>query len=127
MTKKQKLNLEQISNYQDQNLHSNYQNNSQSNQSSGLSLSPNQDSFKEQIIAGLKSGKGLTGKDGIFSGMVKEVLETMLTEELNQHLVGERKNFGSGFDNRRNGYNSKTIKPRSVIKTEIYAVISWYR
>ena len=98
MTKKQKLNLEQTSNYQDQNLHQNFQNNL------------NQDSFKEQIIAGLKSGKGLTGKDGIFSGKVKEVLEVMLAEELNQHLGVEKKNLGSGFDNRRNGYNSKTIK-----------------
>jgi len=27
-------------------------------------------------------------------------------------LTGERKNLGSGFDNRRNGYNSKTIKTK---------------
>ena len=69
MTRKRNLNLDQISNYQDQNLNSDSPNN------------PNYDSFKEQIIAGLKSGKGLTGKDGIFSGMVKDVLETMLSEE----------------------------------------------
>jgi putative transposase len=101
MTRKLKLNLEQISNYQDQN---NQQNNFQENL--------NQDSFKEQIIAGLKSGKGLTGKGGIFSGMVKEALETILAEELNQHLTGERQNLGNGFDNRRNGHNSKTIKTK---------------
>jgi transposase-like protein len=101
MTRKLKLNLEQISNYQDQN---NQQNNFQENS--------NQDSFKEQIIAGLKSGKGLTGKGGIFSGMVKEALETILAEELNQHLTGERQNLGNGFDNRRNGHNSKTIKTK---------------
>ena len=41
MTRKRNLNLEQTSNYQDQNLHQNFQNNL------------NQDSFKEQIIAGL--------------------------------------------------------------------------
>ena len=105
MTKKQKLNLEQISNYQDQNLHQNFQNNNFQN-------NLNQDSFKDQIIAGLKSGKGLTGKDGIFSGMVKEVLETMLAEELNQHLGAERKNLGNDFNNRKNGYNSKTIKTK---------------
>lgn len=120
MTKKRNLNLEQISNYQDQNLHSNYQtqysnnlqHNQPNNQQNSFQNNPNQDSFKEQIIAGLKSGKGLTGKDGIFSGMVKEVLETMLAEELNQHLTGERKNLGNDFDNRRNGYNSKTIKTK---------------
>lgn len=27
-------------------------------------------------------------------------------------MTGERKNLGSGFDNRRNGYNSKTIKTK---------------
>ena len=32
-----------------------------------LKTLPNYDSFKEKIIAGFKSGKGLTGKDGIFS------------------------------------------------------------
>ena len=100
MTKKRNLNLEKTSNYQDQNLHQNFQNN------------PNQDSFKEQIIAGLRSGKGLTGKDGIFSGMVKDVLETMLSEELNQHLSSEQKDLGSNFDNRKNGYNSKTVKTK---------------
>ena len=100
MTKKRNLNLEQTSNYQDPNLHQNFQNN------------PNQDSFKEQIIAGLRSGKGLTGKDGIFSGMVKDVLETMLSEELNQHLSSEQKDLGSNFDNRKNGYNSKTVKTK---------------
>ena len=100
MTKKRNLNLEQISNYQDQNLQSDSQN------------YPNYDSFKEQIIAGLRSGKGLTGKDEIFSGMVKDVLETMLSEELNQHLSSQRKDLGSNFDNRKNGYNSKTVKTK---------------
>jgi putative transposase len=100
MIKKQKLHLEQTSDYQDQNLRQNFQNNL------------NQDSFKEQIIAGLKSGKGLTGKGGIFSGMVKEVLETMLAEELNRHLIEERRNLGNDFNSRKNGYNSKILKTR---------------
>ena len=54
----------------------------------------------------------MTGKDGIFSGMVKDVLETMLSEELNQHLSSKRKDLGSNFDNRKNGYNSKTVKTK---------------
>lgn len=101
MTRKRNLNLDQISDYQDQNLPSDSQNNPR-----------NYDSFKEQIIAGLKSGKGLTGKDGIFSGMVKDVLETMLSEELSQYLDGERKGQNSDFNNRKNGYNSKTVKTK---------------
>jgi transposase-like protein len=44
--------------------------------------------------------------------MVKEVLETMLAEELNQHLTQEKSNLGGEFNNRRNGYNSKTIKTK---------------
>ena len=43
--------------------------------------------------------KLLAGKDGIFSGIVKDVLETMLSEELNQHLSSEQKDLGSNFDN----------------------------
>ena len=39
--------------------------------------------------------------------MVKELLETMLADELNQHLTEERKNLGNNFNNRKNGYNSK--------------------
>ena len=44
--------------------------------------------------------------------MVKDVLETMLSEELNQHLSSEQKDLGSNFDNRKNGYNSKTVKTK---------------
>jgi transposase-like protein len=43
----------------------------------------------------------LTGKGGIFSGIVKEALETMLAEELDQHLTEERKNLGNDFNNRK--------------------------
>lgn len=67
------------------------------------------DSLKEQIVSGLKSGKGLTGKDGIFSDLVKDALETMLSEELDQHLQQEKES-DKKFGNRRNGYNSKTVK-----------------
>ncbi len=73
------------------------------------------DSFKRQAIEKIYQGKPLTGKDGVFTDMIKEILETALSEELNQHLNQERKEsleFGDEFDNRRNGYNSKTIKTK---------------
>lgn len=102
---------------------------------------PNQnlltDSFKKQAIEQIYAGKPLTGKNGIFSGMIKDILETALSEELNQHLNQENFNkerqefsdydsgFESNFDsdldadysgkisnNRRNGFNSKTIKTK---------------
>ncbi len=66
----------------------------------------NYNSFKEQAIKSLYQGREFTGKDGIFGGMIKDILETALGEELNQHLSWEGKNLGSGFDNRRNGYNT---------------------
>jgi hypothetical protein len=39
--------------------------------------------------------------------IIREVLETMLAEELNQHLTEERKNLSNDFNNRKNGYNFK--------------------
>lgn len=70
------------------------------------------DSFKRQAIEKLYQGKPLTGKDGIFSDMIKDILETALSEELNQHLAAEKQNSGNDFNNRKNGHNSKTLKTR---------------
>ncbi|MFT5703826.1 MAG: hypothetical protein ACJAZX_000987 [Rickettsiales bacterium] len=38
------------------------------------------DSFKKQAIEQIYAGKPLTGKGGIFSGMIKDILETALSE-----------------------------------------------
>ena len=81
----------------------------------------NYDSFKRQAIAKLYAGKGFSGKDGVFSGMMKDILETALGEELNHHLQREREEFADGsegsgigsssnFNNRKNGYNSKLVR-----------------
>lgn len=70
------------------------------------------DDFKRQAIEKLYQGKPLTGKDGIFSDMIKDILETALNEELNQHLAREKQNLGNNFSNRKNGHNSKTLKTR---------------
>lgn len=70
------------------------------------------DSFKRSAIEKIYQGKPLTGKNGIFSDMIKEVLETALNEELSQHLGQEKQELNNGFDNRRNGYNSKTLKTK---------------
>lgn len=91
----------------------------------GIDHNPNfnYDSFKRQAIAQLYAGKGFSGKDGVFGGMMKDILETALGEELNHHLRREREEFieGSGdlgrgsdssFNNRKNGYNSKLVKSK---------------
>lgn len=84
----------------------------------------NYDDFKKESIKKLYEGKGLTGKDGIFTGMIKDFLETALKEELSNHLTTERANkaeFNKSesqsqsepnqeYSNRKNGYTSKTIK-----------------
>ena len=73
------------------------------------------DDFKRQAIEKIYQGKPLTGRDGIFSGMIKDILETALNEELNQHLASEKQsssNAGNDFSNRKNGHNSKTLKTR---------------
>lgn len=70
------------------------------------------DSFKRSAIDKIYQGKPLTGRDGIFTDMIKEILETALSEELNSHLTSEKQKLGDDFDNRRNGYNSKTVKTK---------------
>jgi len=44
--------------------------------------------------------------------MIKDILEAALTEELNQHLKQEKQEFGNDFNNRKNGYNTKTLKTK---------------
>ena len=48
--------------------------------------------FKKKAIKDLYLGKELTGKNGVFGGMVKDILEAALSEELNQHLLGLSQN-----------------------------------
>ncbi len=59
------------------------------------------DAFKREAIEKIYQGKPLTGKDGIFTDMIKEILETALGEELNQHLQQEKQYTGNDFDNRK--------------------------
>jgi transposase-like protein len=70
------------------------------------------DSFKREAIEKIYQGKPLTGKNGVFSDMIKDILEAALTEELNQHLKQEKQEFGNDFNNRKNGYNTKTLKTK---------------
>jgi len=51
----------------------------------------NYEAFKRESIKKLYEGKGLSGKDGIFTEMIKDFLETALKEELNNHLRSERR------------------------------------
>jgi len=66
--------------------------------------------FKKESIKKLHEGKGLTGKEGIFTAMIKDLLESALKGEANHHLDVEKEILKNDFSNRRNGYNTKTVK-----------------
>jgi transposase-like protein len=55
----------------------------------------------------LKSGQSLTGKDGILTPLIKEILEASLEGEMDSHLADCKADNES---NRRNGRLTKTIK-----------------
>jgi len=65
----------------------------------------NFESFKEEFLSGIKAGKPLSGKDGLLTPLIKELLETALEGELESHLDNEPEEIA----NRRNGYTSKTM------------------
>lgn len=54
----------------------------------------------------LRQGKPLTGKDGIFTPLLKHVLEASLEGELDGHLQESRR----PEKNRRNGHTPKNLK-----------------
>jgi putative transposase len=68
----------------------------------------NYQEFKKDAINKLYSGKGFSGKDGIFTGMIKDFLEEALQGELSDHLDNQKSENISG--NRKNGITSKTVK-----------------
>ena len=56
--------------------------------------------FAEKI----KSGKGLSGKDGALTDLVRQITEMTLQAELESHLAQDLQK------NRKNGYMSKTMR-----------------
>jgi putative transposase len=54
----------------------------------------------------LRAGKKLTGKDGALTPLLKQVLESALEGELDEHLQETRADTG----NRRNGHTQKNLK-----------------
>jgi putative transposase len=64
--------------------------------------------FEAEAIKGLYAKRPLTGKDGIFTPLIKRFLEKALQGELDEH-VGETRGVG----NRKNGATPKTMKTDS--------------
>jgi putative transposase len=63
--------------------------------------------FQEEAITKLKSGQSLTGKDGVMTPLIKQILEAALEGEMASHLLDCQ---AQGVANRRNGKTSKTVK-----------------
>lgn len=61
--------------------------------------------LQEQIVAEIREGKSLLGKDGLLTPLLKSALEATLEGEMEDHLNETRSN-----KNRRNGKTSKTVK-----------------
>lgn len=63
--------------------------------------------FQKEAIDKLKSGQSLTGKDGVLTPLIKEILEAALEGEMDSHLSECKE---EGQPNRRNGKLKKTMK-----------------
>jgi len=66
----------------------------------------NWEEFSKEAAEHIRQGKPLTGEGGIFSPLIKQVLEAALEGELDSHLNDTRGSSG----NRRNGRTSKKLK-----------------
>jgi len=66
----------------------------------------NWEEFSKEAARQIRSGKPLTGKEGIFTPLIKEVLEAAMEGELDDHLEQTRE----PSKNRRNGHSAKNLK-----------------
>jgi transposase-like protein len=64
------------------------------------------ETFKQEAVKRLLAGEPLMGKDGIFTPLIKQVLESALEGEIEAHMTEEERSRG----NRRNGKSVKTVK-----------------
>jgi transposase-like protein len=64
------------------------------------------EAFVRQAGEQLRQGKPFTGKDGVFTPLLKRVLEASLEGELDDHLQDSR----APENNRRNGHTRKNLK-----------------
>lgn len=68
------------------------------------------ETFREQVIAGLMRGEGLTGEKGLLKPLIANFVQGALASELDDHLAQEKE---AGVPNRRNGKQSKDIRSQA--------------
>lgn len=61
--------------------------------------------FSKALVDSVKSGKPLTGVDGVFTPLIKMVLEASLEEEISEHVKDTK-----AAKNRRNGSGKKQME-----------------
>jgi transposase-like protein len=66
----------------------------------------NLEDFKKEVAKKIKEGKGLTGKDGALTPLLKDIIEAAMEGEMDEHL----KETKEETENRRNGYTRKNLK-----------------
>lgn len=66
----------------------------------------NWEEFSKEAAKQIRSGKPITGREGIFTPLIKEVLEAAMEGELDEHLEQTREIS----KNRRNGHSAKNLK-----------------
>ncbi|MFW5645397.1 MAG: IS256 family transposase [Bacteroidota bacterium] len=65
-----------------------------------------EDKIKKEIIKKIRDGKGLTGKEGALTPLLKELIEAAIEGEMDEHL----KETKEDSNNRRNGHTQKNLK-----------------
>lgn len=63
------------------------------------------ESFEQEAISKLRSGKGLTGEGGALTGLISRIITAAFEGEITEHLSDE-----GALPNRRNGHTKKTIR-----------------
>lgn len=71
-----------------------------------------------EVLKEYRSGKRLTGKDGLLAPLIKQLTEAALEAEIESHIAQDILN---GKSNRKNGFNKKTIKGTSDGSFELEA------
>ena len=64
------------------------------------------ETFQKEAIKKLKSGKSLSGKDGVMMPLIKQIVEAALKGEIESHLDNEP----DVAKNRKNGKTSKSMR-----------------
>ena len=76
----------------------------------------NWDEFSQEAAKKIRQGQSLTGEGGIFTPLIKQIVEAALNGELDDHLQQTRETE----NNRRNGHTQKNLKS-SMGGIEIFA------